>query len=359
MRPYECASTDDVFFLHSFPVTACSNSQTALKTLRAKKEDFDIVLSDVHMPDMDGFKLLELIQFELDLPVLMMSANSDSSVVLRGIIHGAVDYLLKPVRIEELRNIWQHVVRRIGSAKNSDDTPPSPSKRAKTPSTMSAKSEESDRNTESGGASKSRKKPASKKVIGKAAKAEAEKKEKENVDSGSTKKPRVVWSAELHAQFVTAVNQLGIDKAVPKRILDLMGVQGLTRENVASHLQKYRLYLKRLQGNSGSAAGGPGFMNVPTSTSLPQNRVNNLSFANGNGAKADDDWNDNMFRTADLTLPMSATDFLASDDFGDTPDSAFDPALLSPLSIDKVKSDANSLLEVEASEQMLNYFLQD
>ena len=61
----------------------------------------------------------------------------------------------------------------------------------------------------------------------------------------------------MHQQFVSAVNQLGIDKAVPKRILDLMGVQGLTRENVASHLQKYRLYLKRLQGVN-SAAGGPG-----------------------------------------------------------------------------------------------------
>jgi two-component response regulator (ARR-B family) len=71
-------------------------------------------------------------------------------------------------------------------------------------------------------------------------------------DSSALKKPRVVWSAELHQQFVTAVNQLGIDKAGPKRILDLMGVQGLTRENVASHLQKYRFYLKRLQGvNSG------------------------------------------------------------------------------------------------------------
>ena len=34
-----------------------------------------------------------------------------------------------------------------------------------------------------------------------------------------------------------AVNQLGVDKAVPKRILDLMNVAGLTRENVASHLQ--------------------------------------------------------------------------------------------------------------------------
>jgi SHAQKYF class myb-like DNA-binding protein len=45
-------------------------------------------------------------------------------------------------------------------------------------------------------------------------------------DSNALKKPRVVWSAELHQQFVTAVNTLGIDKAVPKRILDLMGVLG-------------------------------------------------------------------------------------------------------------------------------------
>lgn len=37
-------------------------------------------------------------------------------------------------------------------------------------------------------------------------------------------------------------------EAVPKKILDIMNVDGLTRENVASHLQKYRLYLKRVQG---------------------------------------------------------------------------------------------------------------
>ena len=212
------------------------------------------MLSDVHMPDMDGFKLLEIIQFELALPVLMMSANSDSSVVLRGIIHGAVDYLLKPVRIEELRNIWQHVVRRdYSSAKSSgseDVEASSPSKRAKT-SGSNSKSEEVDRTASEMSSGKARKKPTGKKG-GKSVK-EAEK--KDVVDNSNSKKPRVVWSAELHAQFVTAVNQLGIDKAVPKRILDLMGVQGLTRENVASHLQKYRLYLKRLQGNDARGGG--------------------------------------------------------------------------------------------------------
>ena len=34
---------------------------------------------------------------------------------MRGIVHGACDYLVKPVRMEELRNIWQHVVRRRAS----------------------------------------------------------------------------------------------------------------------------------------------------------------------------------------------------------------------------------------------------
>ena len=42
----------------------------------------------------------------------VMSGNGETSVVMKGITHGACDYLLKPVRIEELRNIWQHVVRK-------------------------------------------------------------------------------------------------------------------------------------------------------------------------------------------------------------------------------------------------------
>lgn len=40
----------------------------------------------------------------------------------------------------------------------------------------------------------------------------------------------------------------GLKNAVPKSILSLMNVDGMTRENVASHLQKYRLYLRRLGG---------------------------------------------------------------------------------------------------------------
>ncbi|MCD7471186.1 hypothetical protein HAX54_011501 [Datura stramonium] len=69
------------------------------------------------------------------------------------------------------------------------------------------------------------------------------------------KRPRLVWTPQLHKRFVDAVAQLGIKNAVPKTIMQLMNVDGLTRENVASHLQKYRLYLKRMQGLSSSGSG--------------------------------------------------------------------------------------------------------
>eukprot|EP01024_Parvocaulis_polyphysoides_P074638 TRINITY_DN9629_c0_g1_i4.p1 TRINITY_DN9629_c0_g1~~TRINITY_DN9629_c0_g1_i4.p1 ORF type:complete len:345 (+),score=51.43 TRINITY_DN9629_c0_g1_i4:146-1180(+) len=61
-------------------------------------------------------------------------------------------------------------------------------------------------------------------------------------------KKRLVWTDDLHYRFITAVHQLGVNNAVPKNILQLMNIKGMTRENVASHLQKYRLYLKKLAG---------------------------------------------------------------------------------------------------------------
>lgn len=75
----------------------------------------------------------------------------------------------------------------------------------------------------------------------------------ETGSSKQPKKPRLVWTPELHMRFMNAVNHLGIKNAVPKTILQLMNVEGMTRENVASHLQKYRLYLKRLAGIPPSA----------------------------------------------------------------------------------------------------------
>ncbi|KAK1408376.1 hypothetical protein QVD17_40099 [Tagetes erecta] len=215
----------------NYLATTCNRADIGLSLLRENKKGFDIVLSDVHMPDMDGFKLLEHIGLEMDLPVIMMSADDSSSVVMKGVTHGACDYIIKPVRIEVLRTIWQHVVRRqkqkgkdIDLLANVDDD----QKLAEDVDYTSSANEGHNWTN------------------GKRRKDEEDDESEERDESSSSKKPRVVWSVELHQQFVAAVTQLGTDKAVPKKILEVMNVPGLTRENIASHLQKYRLYLRRL-----------------------------------------------------------------------------------------------------------------
>ncbi|KAK4363352.1 hypothetical protein RND71_018593 [Anisodus tanguticus] len=55
--------------------------------------------------------------------------------------------------------------------------------------------------------------------------------------SNKQKMKKVEWTPELHNKFVEAVEQLGVDQAVPSRILKFMRVEGLTRQNIASHLQ--------------------------------------------------------------------------------------------------------------------------
>ena len=73
-------------------------------------------------------------------------------------------------------------------------------------------------------------------------------------NSHGKRKVKVDWTPELHRRFVQAVEQLGVDKAVPSRILEIMGIDCLTRHNIASHLQKYRSHRKHLLAREAEAA---------------------------------------------------------------------------------------------------------
>lgn len=65
------------------------------------------------------------------------------------------------------------------------------------------------------------------------------------------RKARRCWSPELHRQFVAALNQLGGPQvATPKQIRELMKMDGLTNDEVKSHLQKYRLHNRRAPGSA-------------------------------------------------------------------------------------------------------------
>ncbi|XP_073104802.1 uncharacterized protein [Elaeis guineensis] len=230
-------------------VTATLDAVTALKLLRENRDNYDLVISDVRMPEMDGFELLEAIGLEMDVPVIMLSADGEVNTVMKGIAYGAVDYLVKPVRLEELRLIWKHVVKKsLHGTKEANN----PGDRNNHEEELEDDHEEElddnheielednhDRELEADH-EKELEDDHTTKVMRKG-------KERESSSDGSStqKKPRFVWSPEMHALFLKAVHHLGIDRAVPKKIQDLMNVPGLTRETIASHLQKYRLAIKK------------------------------------------------------------------------------------------------------------------
>ncbi|MFI5174314.1 MAG: response regulator [Terriglobia bacterium] len=84
-----------------YQTKAASNADEALSALSTKH--FDLVLSDLRMPGMNGLELLEAIgQRHADVGVLMLTACDDVSLAVQAMKMGALDYVLKPFRIDEI-----------------------------------------------------------------------------------------------------------------------------------------------------------------------------------------------------------------------------------------------------------------
>jgi len=82
-------------------------------------------------------------------------------------------------------------------------------------------------------------------------------------------KRRFVWTPDLHSRFESACNQLGLDNAKPKSILKLMDVDGLTKANIKSHLQKYRCMMQKRSASEASVGGSGGAPPAKVARRLP------------------------------------------------------------------------------------------
>jgi signal transduction histidine kinase len=86
-----------------YDVEAVSDGQAALNVVRA--QDIDLVLSDVMMPNLDGFGLLKQLRFEdrtKTIPIILLSARAGEGSLVEGMDAGADDYLVKPFSAREL-----------------------------------------------------------------------------------------------------------------------------------------------------------------------------------------------------------------------------------------------------------------
>ncbi|XP_039117138.1 two-component response regulator-like APRR9 isoform X3 [Dioscorea cayenensis subsp. rotundata] len=98
-----------------YHVAAVGDGLKAWEFMTEKRFQFDLVLAEVSIPSLSGIALLSRIMSSencKNIPVIMMSSHDSVNVVLKCMLKGAVDFLVKPVRKNELKNLWQHVWRK-------------------------------------------------------------------------------------------------------------------------------------------------------------------------------------------------------------------------------------------------------
>ncbi|MBS4760818.1 MAG: response regulator transcription factor [Clostridium sp.] len=109
----------DALPLYGYEVETATDGLQGIKKLTSEKSDFDMVLLDVMMPNMDGWETLKAIRMNkkfANLPIIMITALNEEQKEISGLKFGADDYVVKPfilpnllARIEALlrRSSWQ------------------------------------------------------------------------------------------------------------------------------------------------------------------------------------------------------------------------------------------------------------
>ena len=87
-----------------YAVTACKDGESGLAEL--KKADFDLVLTDLKMPGIDGMEVLRAVRARHpDVPVIMITGHASLDSAVEAMKAGAYHYLAKPFRLAEAREV--------------------------------------------------------------------------------------------------------------------------------------------------------------------------------------------------------------------------------------------------------------
>ncbi|XP_031095300.1 uncharacterized protein LOC115999599 [Ipomoea triloba] len=172
----------------NFQVEVVKHPKDAFDTLVRTRGEFDVVISDVNMPDINRFQ--QMIAQQFGLPVLLICDEKQEGTFGQKM----QNFLRKPVSAYELKDLWQIITAHQKNCKLS---------------------------------------------IG------MELAETGPIICDNNHKSKFNWTTERHFKFMDAIQILGgleNKNAVPNKILRVMNEPGLTREHVSSHLQKYRKF---------------------------------------------------------------------------------------------------------------------
>jgi class 3 adenylate cyclase/CheY-like chemotaxis protein len=108
--------------LEGYAIESATNGREGLE--RARRVRPDVIISDIGMPEMDGFEMLEAVRADASLAgacVMMLTALDDRASMRRGMTAGADDYLAKPFTRDELFDALDGLLRKRGRIEASID----------------------------------------------------------------------------------------------------------------------------------------------------------------------------------------------------------------------------------------------
>lgn len=97
-----------------YNVYTCERGDEAIRRFRECQPQ--LVILDVMLPGLDGWQVLEQIRKDSSVPVIMLTAKSDTIDRIQGLDHGADDYVVKPFDGKELAARVKAVLRRAGGS---------------------------------------------------------------------------------------------------------------------------------------------------------------------------------------------------------------------------------------------------
>jgi signal transduction histidine kinase len=102
--PQNVQIAQTILGMDGYHIETAESGAQALEAARGK--EIDLILLDIMMPEVDGFTVAEELQADeetADVPIIFLTARNDTDSITRGFKIGAVDYITKPFRGEELR----------------------------------------------------------------------------------------------------------------------------------------------------------------------------------------------------------------------------------------------------------------
>ncbi|RBP85287.1 DNA-binding response regulator [Marinomonas rhizomae] len=108
---------------HQFTVLTADSGEAFLANFRADQE-VDLVILDIMLPGQDGFAVCRSLRTQSQVPVIMLTANSDEMDRIIGLEIGADDYLAKPFNPRELLARMKAILRRMEHTEIAEIAPP-------------------------------------------------------------------------------------------------------------------------------------------------------------------------------------------------------------------------------------------